>query len=50
MLNERIILKDDIEFVTEIPCLLGHPVAATPASYFTTRSALRVYVTFAVHF
>ena len=24
--NQRIILKDDIEFVTEFPCLLGHPV------------------------
>ena len=23
---QRIILKDDIEFVTEFPCLLGHPV------------------------
>ena len=26
ILNERIIYKDDIEFVTEFPCLLGHPV------------------------
>ena len=26
ILNQRIILKDDIEFVTEFPCLLGHPV------------------------
>ena len=25
-LNQRIIHKDDIEFVTEFPCLLGHPV------------------------
>ena len=25
-LNQRIIRKDDIEFVTEFPCLLGHPV------------------------
>ena len=25
-LNKRIILKDDIEFVTEFPCFLGHPV------------------------
>ena len=24
--NQRIILKDDIEFVTEFPCLLGHLV------------------------
>ena len=24
--NQRIIWKDDIEFVTEFPCLLGHPV------------------------
>ena len=26
ILNQRIIWKDDIEFVTEVPCLLGHPV------------------------
>ena len=26
MLNQRIIWKDDIELVTEFPCLLGHPV------------------------
>ena len=26
ILNKRIILKDDIEFVAEFPCLLGHPV------------------------
>ena len=26
ILNQRIIQKDDIEFVTEFPCLLGHPV------------------------
>jgi len=26
ILNQRIILKDDIEFVTEFPCLLGQPV------------------------
>ena len=25
-LNQIIIRKDDIEFVTEFPCLLGHPV------------------------
>ena len=25
-LNQRIIKKDDIEFVNEFPCLLGHPV------------------------
>ena len=24
--NQRIIQKDDTEFVTEFPCLLGHPV------------------------
>ena len=24
--NQRIILKDEIEFVTEFPCLLGRPV------------------------
>ena len=24
IVNQRIILKDDIEFVTEFPCLLGH--------------------------
>ena len=29
ILNQRIILKDDIEFVTEFPCLLGHPVACS---------------------
>ena len=27
ILNQRPILKDDIEFVTEFPCLLGHPVS-----------------------
>ena len=27
ILNQRIIYKDDIEFVTEFPCLLGHPVS-----------------------
>ena len=26
ILNQRIIWKDDIEFVTEFPCFLGHPV------------------------
>ena len=26
ILNQRIIYKDDIEFVTEFPCFLGHPV------------------------
>ena len=26
ILNQRIIWKDDIKFVTEFPCLLGHPV------------------------
>ena len=26
ILNLRIIWKDDIEFVTEFPCFLGHPV------------------------
>ena len=26
ILIQRIILKDDIEFVNEFPCLLGHPV------------------------
>ena len=26
ILNQRIIGKDDIEFVTEFPCFLGHPV------------------------
>ena len=25
-LNQRIIWKGDIEFVTEFPCLFGHPV------------------------
>ena len=29
ILNQRIISKDDIEFVTEFPCLLGHPVYYT---------------------
>ena len=28
ILNQRIILKDEIEFVTEFPCLLGHPVTS----------------------
>ena len=26
ILNQRIDYKDDIEIVTEFPCLLGHPV------------------------
>ena len=26
ILNQRIIWKEDIKFVTEFPCLLGHPV------------------------
>ena len=26
ILNQRIILKDEIEFVAEFPCLSGHPV------------------------
>ena len=26
ILNQRINKKDDIEFVTEFPCFLGHPV------------------------
>jgi len=26
IVNQRIIYKDDIEFVTQFPCLLGHPV------------------------
>jgi len=26
ILNQRIIYKDNIEFVTEFPCFLGHPV------------------------
>ena len=25
----RIVYKDDIEFVTEFPCLLGHPVLSS---------------------
>ena len=25
ILKQRIFWKDDIEFVTEFPCLLGHP-------------------------
>ena len=29
ILNQRIIYKENIEFVTEFPCLLGHPVAST---------------------
>ena len=29
ILNQRIIRKDDIEFVTEFPCLLGHPVSSS---------------------
>ena len=28
LLNQRIILKDEIEFVTEFPCVLGHPVTS----------------------
>ena len=26
LLNQRMILNDDIRFVTEFPCLLGYPV------------------------
>ena len=29
ILNQRIIYKDDIEFVFPFPCLLGHPVHLT---------------------
>ena len=29
ILNQRIIWEDDIEFVAEFPCLLGHPVHCT---------------------
>jgi len=29
LLNQRIILKEDIEFFTEFPCLLGHPVQSS---------------------
>ena len=29
-INQRIIWKDDIEFVAEFPCLLGHPVHCYP--------------------
>ena len=34
ILNQRIILKDDIEFVTEFPCLLGHPVSLIELNEF----------------
>ena len=34
ILNQRIIWKDYFEFVTEFPCLLGHPVYH---SYFKVR-------------
>ena len=27
ILNQRLIKEDDIQFVTEFPCLLGHPVS-----------------------
>ena len=27
IINQGIILEDDIKFVTEFPCLLGHPVS-----------------------
>ena len=33
ILNLRIILKDDIEFVTEFPCLLGHTVAGESINF-----------------
>ena len=33
ILNQRIICKDDIEFVTEFPCSLGHPVCSSHLSY-----------------
>ena len=29
IINQRIIWKDDIQFVTKFPCLLGHPVPKT---------------------
>ena len=36
ILNQRIIWKDDIEFVTEFQCLLGHPVVARNQEYKET--------------
>ena len=36
ILNQRITLTDDIEFVTEFPCLLGHPVLSNAKVYFIT--------------
>ena len=36
ILNQRIIWKDDIEFVTEFPCLLGHPVFKGIVSVIST--------------
>ena len=35
-LNERIIYKDNIEFVTEFPCLLGYPVYLIKHVYWDT--------------
>ena len=34
ILNQRIIYKDDIEFVTEFPCFLEHPVHDDDTRYF----------------
>ncbi len=40
ILNQRIIYKEDIEFVTEFQCLLGHPVLFTWESSCKRMSSL----------
>ena len=39
ILNQRIIYKDDIEFVTEFPCLLGLPASYLCAEILNDKSA-----------
>ena len=38
ILNQRIILKDDIEIVTQLPYLLGHPVHGLPTMNDTSET------------
>ena len=43
ILNQRIIWKDDIEFVTEFPYFLGHPVHTGCSSKFICLSLFNSY-------
>ena len=45
ILNQRISRKDDIEFVTEFPCLLGHPVNLFVFNAFKKQIVLPDFIT-----